>query len=107
MRTLLYVATASGRSTVGEISPTFFQISAHHLGKVVHHPREARFRHERPEAPGGVALRARPAREITIGEVVRGFRTDVAPPGVRGNGRRLRDPTRLQASAGPWPRRNA
>ena len=71
MRTLLYVATASGRSTVGEIS-AFFQISAHHLGKVVHRLGRLGFVTNVRGPQGGVAL-ARPAREITIGEVVRGF----------------------------------
>jgi Rrf2 family transcriptional regulator, nitric oxide-sensitive transcriptional repressor len=36
LRTLLFLATRTGRTTVSDVAE-FFGISAHHLGKVVHH----------------------------------------------------------------------
>lgn len=71
MRTLLYVATAPGRTTVREIS-AFFKISSHHLGKVVHRLGQLGFVLNSRGPQGGVEL-ARPAQEITLGEIIRGF----------------------------------
>ena len=71
LRTLLYLATKRGRSTVGEVAD-FYGISANHLGKVVHQlGRLGYVRNVR--GPGGGIELAREAEEITVGKVVRDF----------------------------------
>ena len=67
LRTLLYLATGSGRATVAEVAE-FYGISAHHLGKVVQQlGRLGLVRNVR--GPGGGIDLARPAASITVGEV--------------------------------------
>ncbi|SIO65578.1 transcriptional regulator, BadM/Rrf2 family [Singulisphaera sp. GP187] len=71
LRTLLYLATERGRSTVGELA-AFYGISANHLGKVVHQlGRLGYVRNVR--GPGGGIELMREATGISVGEVVRDF----------------------------------
>jgi Rrf2 family nitric oxide-sensitive transcriptional repressor len=71
LRTLLYLATKRGRSTVSEVAD-FYEISANHLGKVVHQlGRLGYVRNVR--GPGGGIELVRDVVGITIGEVVRDF----------------------------------
>jgi Rrf2 family nitric oxide-sensitive transcriptional repressor len=71
LRTLLYLATRPGRSTVNEVAE-FYRISANHLGKVVHQlGRLGYVRNVR--GPGGGIELARRTDEITVGAVVRDF----------------------------------
>lgn len=71
LRTLLYLATTPGRSTVADVAG-FFGISAHHVGKVVHQlGRLGYVRNHR--GPGGGIELARPPAAITVGRVVRDF----------------------------------
>lgn len=71
LRTLLYLASKPGRSTVAEVS-AFYGISANHLGKVVHQlGRLGLVRNVR--GPGGGIDLARLPAEITVGGVVRDF----------------------------------
>jgi Rrf2 family nitric oxide-sensitive transcriptional repressor len=71
LRTLLYLATKPGRSTVSEVAD-FYEISANHLGKVVHQLGRLGYVRNVRGPGGGVAL-VRRAAEITVGEVVRDF----------------------------------
>ena len=68
LRTLIYLAGRPGRTSVSQVAE-FYGISAHHLAKVVN--QLARFGYVRSirGAGGGIEL-ARPADEISIGEVV-------------------------------------
>ena len=68
LRTLLYVATRSGRATVAEVAE-FYDISAHHLGKVVHQLGRLGYIRNR-RGPGGGFELARSASAITAGQVV-------------------------------------
>jgi Rrf2 family nitric oxide-sensitive transcriptional repressor len=71
LRTLLYLATKQGRSTVSAVAD-FYEISANHLGKVVHQlGRLGYVRNVR--GPGGGIELARDVEEITVGGVVRDF----------------------------------
>ncbi|WP_406696882.1 Rrf2 family transcriptional regulator [Singulisphaera sp. Ch08] len=71
LRTLLYLATERGRSTVGELA-AFYGISVNHLGKVVHQlGRLGYVRNVR--GPGGGIELMRDATTISVGEVVRDF----------------------------------
>jgi len=71
LRTLLYLATRSGRTTVAEVAG-FYGISAHHVGKVVHQlGRLGYVRNQR--GPGGGIVLAREAGAITVGQVVLDF----------------------------------
>lgn len=71
LRTLLYLATRPGRSTVGDVAD-FYGISSHHLGKVVHQlGRLGYVRNVR--GPGGGIELAREVGEVTVGGVVRDF----------------------------------
>ncbi|MHB1557484.1 MAG: RrF2 family transcriptional regulator [Isosphaeraceae bacterium] len=86
LRTLLFLATRTGRTTVLEVAE-FFGISAHHVGKVVHQlGRLGYVRNHR--GPGGGIELARPAAEITVGRVVLDFEGNahlldcVGTPGV-------------------------
>ena len=75
LRTLLYLASRPGRSTVNEVAD-FYRISANHLGKVVHQlGRLGYVRNVR--GPGGGIELARGVDEITVGGVVRDFEGDV------------------------------
>jgi Rrf2 family nitric oxide-sensitive transcriptional repressor len=71
LRTLLYLATRPGRSTVADVAG-FYGISPHHVGKVVHQlGRLGYVRNHR--GPGGGIELARPTGEITVGRVVLDF----------------------------------
>jgi Rrf2 family nitric oxide-sensitive transcriptional repressor len=71
LRTLLYLATKQGRSTVHEMAD-FYRISVNHLGKVAHQlGRLGYVRNVR--GPGGGIELARGVAEITVGGVVRDF----------------------------------
>lgn len=75
LRTLLYVATRTGRVTVAEVAE-FYGISPHHVGKVVHQlGRLGYIRNHR--GPGGGIELARAPAEITLGNVVLDFEGSV------------------------------
>ena len=70
LRVLLYVARApEGRATIGEIARAF-QISEHHLVKVVHFLGQQGFLSNKRGRRGGLSL-GRPASEISLAAVVR------------------------------------
>lgn len=70
LRVLIYLAAApEGRSTIADIARAF-DISEHHLVKVVHLLGRQGFLLNTRGRNGGVKL-ARPAAEINVGEVVR------------------------------------
>lgn len=69
LRTLMYLAARPGRRTIAEIAD-FFQISQTHVAKVVTMLARAGFVRSIRGIGGGVEL-ARPAEDITIGEVIR------------------------------------
>ncbi len=71
LRTLLYLATRPGRSTVAEIAG-FYNISAHHLGKVAHQLGKLGLARNLRGPGGGLEL-GRPAAFIKVGEVIRAF----------------------------------
>jgi Rrf2 family nitric oxide-sensitive transcriptional repressor len=71
LRTLLYLGSRPGRATVAEVAG-FYRISAHHLGKVVHHLGRLGVIRNVRGATGGMEL-VRPPSEITIGAVIRAF----------------------------------
>ena len=70
LRTLLFLATRTGRTTVVDVA-RFFGISDHHVGKVVHDLGKLGTR-ERCGPGGGIAL-ARAPGAITVGRVVLDF----------------------------------
>src|SRR3954452_20342681 len=71
LRTLLFLATRSGRTTVADVA-AFYEISAHHVGKVVHQlGRLGYVRNHR--GPGGGIELAREPSEISVGRVVLDF----------------------------------
>jgi Rrf2 family nitric oxide-sensitive transcriptional repressor len=71
LRTLLYLASRPGRAKVNDVAE-FYQISANHLGKVVHQlGRRGYVRNVR--GPGGGIELAREPERISVGEVVRDF----------------------------------
>jgi Rrf2 family nitric oxide-sensitive transcriptional repressor len=71
LRTLLFLATRTARSTVSDVAE-FFGISAHHVGKVVHQlGRLGYVRNHR--GPGGGIELARAPSTITVGCVVLDF----------------------------------
>ena len=75
LRTLLYLATRSGRATVAEVAG-FYGISAHHVGKVVHQlGRLGYIRNHR--GPGGGIELARAPGAVTVGNVVLDFEGNV------------------------------
>ncbi len=86
LRTLLFLATRTGRTTVLDVAE-FFGISAHHVGKVVHQLGRLGYVRNRRGPGGGIEL-ARPAAEITVGRVVLDFEGNthllecVGTPGV-------------------------
>ena len=70
LRVLMYVAQArEGRATIAEIARAF-NVSEHHLVKVVHQLGWQGFLLNQRGRKGGARL-ARPAAEINVGEVVR------------------------------------
>src|SRR3954452_21162516 len=71
LRTLLFLATRTGRTTVADVAG-FFGISAHHVGKVVHQlGRLGYVRNHR--GPGGGIELAREPGAITVGRVILDF----------------------------------
>jgi Rrf2 family transcriptional regulator, nitric oxide-sensitive transcriptional repressor len=86
LRTLLFLATRTERTTVADVAG-FFGISAHHLGKVVHQlGRLGYVRNQR--GPGGGIVLARNPGAITVGRVILDFEGNlhlldcVAAPGL-------------------------
>lgn len=71
LRTLLFLATRTGRTTVADVAG-FFGISAHHVGKVVHQLGRLGYVRNRRGPTGGIELARAPA-EITVGRVVIDF----------------------------------
>jgi len=71
LRTLLYLATRSGRTTVADVAG-FFGISAHHVGKVVHQLGRLGYVTNHRGPGGGIVLARRPA-EVSVGRVVLDF----------------------------------
>jgi Rrf2 family transcriptional regulator, nitric oxide-sensitive transcriptional repressor len=71
LRTLLFLATRTGRTTVADVAE-FFGISAHHVGKVVHQLGRLGYVINHRGPAGGIALAREPAA-ITVGRVVRDF----------------------------------
>ena len=73
LRTLLYLASRPRRATIAEIA-AFYEISAHHLGKVVHQLGKLGLA-KNLRGPGGGLELAVPASSIRVGEVIRAFET--------------------------------
>lgn len=71
LRTLLFLATRTGRTTVADVAE-YFGISAHHIGKVVHQLGKLGYVTNHRGPSGGIAL-AREPRTITVGRVVLDF----------------------------------
>ncbi|HWE39664.1 MAG TPA: Rrf2 family transcriptional regulator [Isosphaeraceae bacterium] len=71
LRTLLYLASKPGRSTVADVAG-FYGISAHHVGKVVHQLGRLGYVRNHRGPGGGIELARRPG-EITVGRVVLDF----------------------------------
>jgi Rrf2 family nitric oxide-sensitive transcriptional repressor len=71
LRTLLYLASKPGRSTVADVAG-FYGISAHHVGKVVHQLGRLGYVRNHRGPGGGMELARRPG-EITVGRVVLDF----------------------------------
>jgi Rrf2 family transcriptional regulator, nitric oxide-sensitive transcriptional repressor len=71
LRTLLFLATRTGRTKVADVAE-FFGISAHHVGKVVHQLGRLGYVTNR-RGPGGGIVLAREPGSITIGRVVLDF----------------------------------
>jgi Rrf2 family nitric oxide-sensitive transcriptional repressor len=86
LRTLLFLATRTERTTVSDVAG-FFGISAHHLGKVVHHLGRLGYVRNRRGLGGGIEL-ARGPGTITVGRVILDFEGNihlldcVSSPGV-------------------------
>ena len=71
LRTLLYLATRTGRVTIAEVAE-FYGISGHHMGKVAHQLGRLGYVRNR-RGPGGGIVLARPAAAISVGAVIRAF----------------------------------
>ena len=71
LRTLLFLATRTGRTTVAEVAG-FFGISAHHVGKVVHQLGRLGYVRNHRGPSGGIDL-AREPGAISVGRVVLDF----------------------------------
>lgn len=86
LRTLLFLATRSGRATVTEVAE-FFGISAHHLGKVVHQLGRLQYVRNHRGPGGGIELARKPSA-IRVGQVILEFEGNthlldcVSSPGV-------------------------
>ena len=61
LRTLLFLATRTGRATVSDVAE-FFGISAHHVGKVVHQLGRLGYVRNRRGPGGGIELGRSPKR---------------------------------------------
>lgn len=78
LRVLMHVASApDGRATIGSIAKAF-GISENHLVKVVHLLGREGFLHNTRGRGGGITL-ARPAREISVADVIRATEGGVEP----------------------------
>ena len=75
LRTLLFLATRTRRTTVADVA-SFFGISAHHVGKVVHQLGQRGYVRNHRGPTGGIELAKAPA-EITVGRVVIDFEGNV------------------------------
>jgi Rrf2 family nitric oxide-sensitive transcriptional repressor len=71
LRSLLFVATRTGRATVGDIA-AFYGISVHHVGKVIHQLGRLGYVRNRRGPGGGIELARKPS-EITVGRVILDF----------------------------------
>ena len=71
LRTLLYLATRSGRVQISQVAQ-FFRISSHHVAKAVNRLSREGFVRSVRGAGGGIEL-ARPAAEIILGDVILRF----------------------------------
>lgn len=71
LRTLLFLATRTGRATVTEVAE-FYGISGHHVGKVVHRLGRLGYVKNHRGPGGGIALAREPAA-ITVGRVILDF----------------------------------
>ncbi len=71
LRTLMFLASRNGRVSIGEVAE-FFDISKDHLAKVAQRLAREGFVRSIRGVGGGLEL-ARPAEEITIGEVIERF----------------------------------
>jgi Rrf2 family nitric oxide-sensitive transcriptional repressor len=86
LRTLLFLATRAGRTTVSDVSE-FYRISGHHLGKVVHQLGRLGYVRNHRGPGGGIELIRQPAA-ISVGRVILDFEGNthlldcVSSPGV-------------------------
>ena len=86
LRTLLFLATRAGRTTVSEVAE-FYGISGHHLGKVVHQLGRLGYVRNHRGPGGGIELARGPAT-IAVGRVILDFEGNihlldcVSTPGV-------------------------
>jgi Rrf2 family transcriptional regulator, nitric oxide-sensitive transcriptional repressor len=71
LRTLLFLATRTERTTVSDVAE-FFGISGHHLGKVVHQLGRLGYVRNRRGPGGGIELARQPGA-ITVGRVILDF----------------------------------
>ncbi len=71
LRTLLFLATRTERTTVSDVAG-FFGISAHHVGKVVHQLGRLGYVRNHRGPGGGIELSRKPA-EIRVGRVILDF----------------------------------
>lgn len=71
LRTLLLLATRTGRTTVSDVAE-FYGISAHHVGKVVHQLGRLGYVRNHRGPGGGIELAREPAA-ITVGRVILDF----------------------------------
>ena len=71
LRTLLFLATRTERTTVADVAG-FFGISAHHVGKVIHQLGRLGYVWIQRGPAGGVELARKPG-EITVGRVILEF----------------------------------
>jgi len=71
LRTLLFLATRTGRTTVADVAG-FFGISVHHVGKVVHQLGRLGYVTNHRGPGGGITLARKPCA-ITVGRVVLDF----------------------------------
>ena len=97
LRTLLFLATRTGRTTVADVAE-FFGISAHHVGKVVHQLGRLGYVTNHRGPSGGIALAREPTRDHRRPCRAR-FRGEYAPPRLRRRSGAVRDPTGVHP---PW-----
>lgn len=71
LRTLLFLATRTGRTKVSDVAE-FYRISSHHVGKVVHQLGRLGYVINHRGPAGGIVL-AREPSTITVGRVILDF----------------------------------